>query len=99
MCYKLVYIWLFKMEAEDLVKQLSENFTPDEAFMFGSQSMAEINQNQMGSHSKESLSFDGVYALLLYLTFFFHKLICWTVIYQCCSCCRISRVIQCLKTK
>jgi hypothetical protein len=46
-------------EAEELNKQLSEDFAPDESFMFGSKSMAEINQNQMGSHSKESLSFDG----------------------------------------
>ncbi|KAM7478464.1 hypothetical protein LguiA_026677 [Lonicera macranthoides] len=48
-----------EMEAEDLAKQLSENFTPDDALMFGSQSRVDIDHNQMAAHSKDSLSFDG----------------------------------------
>jgi hypothetical protein len=46
--------------ADDLTKQLSESFTPDDAFMFGPQSILEFDQSQAVSHSKESLSFDGV---------------------------------------
>lgn len=40
--------------------QLSESFTPDDAFMFGPESMLEFDQNRMAGHSKYSLSFDGV---------------------------------------
>ncbi|TQD69101.1 hypothetical protein C1H46_045366 [Malus baccata] len=46
------------MKAEDVANQLSESFTPDDAFMFGPQSMLDCDQNQMPVHSKES-SFDG----------------------------------------
>ncbi|KAK9919970.1 hypothetical protein M0R45_028540 [Rubus argutus] len=48
-----------EMEAEDVANQLSESFIPDDAFMFGPQSMLDFDQNQMPGHSKESLSFDG----------------------------------------
>ncbi|XP_021821280.1 uncharacterized protein LOC110762878 isoform X1 [Prunus avium] len=48
-----------EMEAEDVRNQLSESFTPDDAFMFGPESMLEFDQNQMAGHSKDSLSFDG----------------------------------------
>ncbi|KAM2182827.1 hypothetical protein COP2_034150 [Malus domestica] len=47
-----------EMKAEDVANQLSESFTPDDAFMFGPQSMLDCDQNQMPVHSKES-SFDG----------------------------------------
>jgi hypothetical protein len=50
------------MEAEDVANQLSESFIPDDAFMFGPQSMLDFDQNQMPGHSKESLSFDGVHS-------------------------------------
>lgn len=58
-------LFLVKMEAEVVADQLSESFTPDDAFMFGPQSMLDFDQNQMPGHSKESLSFDGVFLLLL----------------------------------
>ncbi|KAK9292121.1 hypothetical protein L1049_020079 [Liquidambar formosana] len=48
-----------ELEADDLAKQLSEAFTPDDAFMFGPQSILDLHNIQMVSHSKESLSFDG----------------------------------------
>ncbi|KAL5565906.1 hypothetical protein UlMin_029070 [Ulmus minor] len=48
-----------KMEAEDIAKQLSESFTPDDAFMFGPRSALVFDQDQMASLSKESLSLDG----------------------------------------
>lgn len=48
-----------ELEADDVAKQLSESFTPDDAFIFGPQSILDFNHNQMVSHSKESLSFDG----------------------------------------
>nr|XP_011466140.1 PREDICTED: uncharacterized protein LOC101313033 isoform X1 [Fragaria vesca subsp. vesca] len=48
-----------EMEAEVVADQLSESFTPDDAFMFGPQSMLDFDQNQMPGHSKETLSFDG----------------------------------------
>ncbi|XVE89558.1 hypothetical protein DITRI_Ditri20bG0005700 [Diplodiscus trichospermus] len=47
-----------EMEIDDLKKQLLEPFTPDDAFMFGPRSILDLEQNQMISHSKESLSFD-----------------------------------------
>lgn len=48
-----------ELEADDLVKQLTETFTPDDAFMFGPQSFLDSDHIQIASHSKESLSFDG----------------------------------------
>ncbi|KAL1212768.1 Protein SEMI-ROLLED LEAF 2 [Cardamine amara subsp. amara] len=45
-----------KLKEADVQMQLSEPFTPDDAFMFGSQPIAEPEPNQ--SISKESLSFD-----------------------------------------
>nr|XP_023894081.1 uncharacterized protein LOC112006003 [Quercus suber] len=50
-----------EVAADDLAKQLSESFTPDDAFMFGPQSILEFDHSQTVSHSKESLSFDGDY--------------------------------------
>lgn len=50
----------FKVEADDLAKQLQEPFTPDDAIMFGPQSILALDHSQMISHSKESLSFDEV---------------------------------------
>ncbi|XP_022743108.1 protein EFR3 homolog B-like isoform X1 [Durio zibethinus] len=47
-----------ELEIDDLTKQLLEPFTPDDAFMFGPQSILDLDHNQMISHSKESLSFD-----------------------------------------
>lgn len=43
-----------------MAKQLSESFTPDDAFLFGPQSILDFDHNQMFVHSNESLSFDGV---------------------------------------
>lgn len=63
--FLICLFFLLKMEAEDVRNQLSESFTPDDAFMFGPESMLEFDQNQMAGHSKDSLSFDGVYCLLL----------------------------------
>lgn len=54
---------LVKVAADDLTKQLSESFTPDDAFMFGPRSILEFDHSQTVSHSKESLSFDGVCSL------------------------------------
>ncbi|KAM5561026.1 protein SEMI-ROLLED LEAF 2 [Rosa sericea] len=48
-----------EMEAEAVANQLLESFVPDDAFMFGPQSMLDFDENQMPGHSKESLSFDG----------------------------------------
>ncbi|KAJ9180340.1 hypothetical protein P3X46_008598 [Hevea brasiliensis] len=47
-----------KLEVDDLARQLSEPFTPDDAFVFGPRSILDLDHNQMVSHSKESLSFD-----------------------------------------
>lgn len=49
------------MEANDLVQQLSEGFVPDDTFMFGPQSMIDMDHVQAFARSKGSLSFDGVY--------------------------------------
>lgn len=49
---------LVKLEEADVQMQLSEPFTPEDAFMFGSRPVAEPERNQ--SISKESLSFDEV---------------------------------------
>ncbi|KAF3454137.1 hypothetical protein FNV43_RR04584 [Rhamnella rubrinervis] len=48
-----------KLEVEDVAKQLSGSFTPDDAFLFGPQSVLDFDNNQMVAHSSESLSFDG----------------------------------------
>lgn len=48
-----------KMEANDLVQQLSEVFVPDDAFMFGPQSLIDMDHVQAFAHAKGSLSFDG----------------------------------------
>lgn len=48
-----------EMEEEDLTKQLSESFTPDDAFMFGPQSILGFDRSQLDAHSKKSMSFDG----------------------------------------
>ncbi|XP_063937421.1 protein SEMI-ROLLED LEAF 2 isoform X2 [Daucus carota subsp. sativus] len=48
-----------KMEANDLVQQLSEGFVPDDTFMFGPQSMIDMDHVQAFARSKGSLSFDG----------------------------------------
>lgn len=78
------------MEAEDLAKQLSENFTPDDVLMFGSQSRVNMDQNQMSAHSKDSLSFDGVCSFILLYNF--HEF--FGLLYGCCLCCRIFRAIH-----
>ncbi|KAF4389767.1 hypothetical protein F8388_009900 [Cannabis sativa] len=49
----------YDLEAEDVLKQLQEPFTPDDTFSFGPQSALDLDHDQMASHSKESLSFDG----------------------------------------
>lgn len=49
------------MEANDLVQQLSEVFVPDDAFMFGPQSLIDMDHVQAFAHAKGSLSFDGVF--------------------------------------
>ncbi|KAA8536735.1 hypothetical protein F0562_029213 [Nyssa sinensis] len=46
-------------EADDIVKQLSEEFTPDDAFIFGPKSILDLNHIQMIEHFTEPLSFDG----------------------------------------
>ncbi|PSS00223.1 hypothetical protein CEY00_Acc24192 [Actinidia chinensis var. chinensis] len=48
-----------EMKAEDLVKQLSEPFTPDDAFMFGPHSELDLDDIRAIANSKESLSCDG----------------------------------------
>ncbi|XP_057960822.1 protein SEMI-ROLLED LEAF 2 isoform X2 [Malania oleifera] len=48
-----------ELGVDDLAKQLSEVFTPDEAFMFGRHSVLDSDLVQMVSQFKQSLSFDG----------------------------------------
>ncbi|KAF8394670.1 hypothetical protein HHK36_020886 [Tetracentron sinense] len=48
-----------ELDTDDLAKQLSEIFKPDDAFMFGPQSILDLDHLQMITVSKESLSFDG----------------------------------------
>lgn len=55
---------LYKLEADELARQLSEPFTPDDAFVFGSRTTLAINHNLMISTS-ESLSLDEVFLLPL----------------------------------
>ncbi|EEF49964.1 conserved hypothetical protein [Ricinus communis] len=47
-----------ELEENDLARQLSEPFTPDDAFVFAPRSLFDLDHSQMVSHSKESLSFD-----------------------------------------
>ncbi|KAL5853875.1 hypothetical protein ACOSQ3_008993 [Xanthoceras sorbifolium] len=47
-----------ELEEEDLVKQLSEPFTPDDADMFCPRSILGLDHNPMICYSKESESFD-----------------------------------------
>ncbi|KAL6514836.1 hypothetical protein OROGR_020415 [Orobanche gracilis] len=53
-----------KFETEDIAKQLSEGFVPDEDFMFGPQSMLDMDHIQRSADSKGSHSFDGNVELL-----------------------------------
>ncbi|KAK4424539.1 protein SEMI-ROLLED LEAF 2 [Sesamum alatum] len=48
-----------KFEADEIAKQLSEEFVPDEAFLFGTQSILGMDHIQKAAHSKETQSFDG----------------------------------------
>ncbi|KAJ4969378.1 hypothetical protein NE237_016079 [Protea cynaroides] len=48
-----------ELDAEDLVRQLSVAFTPDDAIMFAPQSVLDLDHLQTNSLSKESFSFDG----------------------------------------
>lgn len=56
---------LVQLDKSELAKLLFEGFTPDDPFLYGPQSMLDFRKNQSVTHSKESLSFDGV------LLFFF----------------------------
>ncbi|KAJ8771840.1 hypothetical protein K2173_027017 [Erythroxylum novogranatense] len=47
-----------ELGVDELARQLSEPFVPDEAFMFGPQLVLDIDHSKVVSHSKESLSFD-----------------------------------------
>ncbi|KAG8363903.1 hypothetical protein BUALT_Bualt19G0070900 [Buddleja alternifolia] len=51
-----------KLEAEEISKQLSEVFEPDEAFMYGPQSMLDMDHIQRAAHFKGSASFDGEFS-------------------------------------
>lgn len=51
---------LVKLEPDDLAKQLSEPFTPDDAFIFGPHSVVDLDDLQAIENSKETLSIDGV---------------------------------------
>ncbi|KAL6961804.1 hypothetical protein U1Q18_045402, partial [Sarracenia purpurea var. burkii] len=48
-----------ELEADEVVKQLSEPFTPDDAFMFGPHSVLDFEGIQGIANSKETLSCDG----------------------------------------
>ncbi|KAJ7973268.1 ARM repeat superfamily protein [Quillaja saponaria] len=48
-----------ELEADDVAMQLSETFTPDEAFMFGPRSVLDLDHSQTVLHPNKSLSFDG----------------------------------------
>ncbi|KAI8556998.1 hypothetical protein RHMOL_Rhmol05G0299600 [Rhododendron molle] len=48
-----------ELEPDDLAKQLSEPFTPDDAFMFGPHSVVDLDDLQAIENSKETLSIDG----------------------------------------
>ena len=70
------------MEAEDLVKQLSEPFTPDDAFMFGPHSELDLDDIQAIANSKETLSCDGVCSFKFLVHYFDDK-------DECTLCCQI----------
>lgn len=56
----LINTIFLKLEEEDLSQQLSEGFMPDDTFMFGPQSMLNMDHIQKVAQSKGSPSFDGV---------------------------------------
>ncbi|KAL2490399.1 Uncharacterized protein Adt_26027 [Abeliophyllum distichum] len=56
-----------QLEGEDLAKQLSEGFMPDDTFMFGPQSMLNMDHVQNVAHAKGSPSFDGVCCVFLFV--------------------------------
>lgn len=47
-----------EVDGEDLAKQLSEAYKPEDAFVFGPQLILDFDNNQIIVHSKKSLSFD-----------------------------------------
>ncbi|KAL5983536.1 hypothetical protein ACLOJK_017623 [Asimina triloba] len=47
-----------KMDKDDLAKQLSETFTPDDALLFGPQKILDLDHIQATSFSRRPLSFD-----------------------------------------
>ncbi|KAL0375829.1 UNVERIFIED_CONTAM: protein SEMI-ROLLED LEAF 2 [Sesamum calycinum] len=49
-------------EGDEIAKQLSEEFVPDEAFMFGPQSILDMDHIRKAAHSKETQSFDGEFS-------------------------------------
>lgn len=51
-----------KFEKEDIARELLERFVPDEAFMFGPQSMLDMDRILRAAHSKGSQSFDGEFS-------------------------------------
>ncbi|CAA2959618.1 Hypothetical predicted protein [Olea europaea subsp. europaea] len=56
-----------KLEEEDLSQQLSEGFMPDDTFMFGPQSMLNMDHIQKVAQSKGSPSFDGEFSANSYV--------------------------------
>ncbi|XP_028097596.1 uncharacterized protein LOC114297348 isoform X6 [Camellia sinensis] len=48
-----------ELEADDLVKQLSEPFTPEDAFMFGPHSVLDLDHIQTTANFIDTLPFDG----------------------------------------
>lgn len=56
-----LFFWVVpQVEADDIFKQLSEDFTPDDTFIFYLKSMVGMDHVQIGSHSRDSPSFDEV---------------------------------------
>ncbi|KAL3843542.1 hypothetical protein ACJIZ3_000945 [Penstemon smallii] len=55
---------IIKFDAEEVTKQLTEGFVPDEAFMFGPQSMLDLDhfQRQPAHYNNGSPSFDGEFS-------------------------------------
>ncbi|XP_056168593.1 protein SEMI-ROLLED LEAF 2 isoform X2 [Syzygium oleosum] len=47
-----------EVDGEDLAKQLSEAYKPEDTFVFGPQLILDLDNNQIVVHSKKSLSFD-----------------------------------------
>ncbi|XP_055816588.1 protein SEMI-ROLLED LEAF 2 isoform X2 [Solanum dulcamara] len=52
-----------EVEEDDVFKQLSEDFTPDDTFIFCLKSMVDMDHVQTGSHSRDSPSFDEEFYL------------------------------------